>query len=50
MGKAVFLDSGFLIRLMDENDSLHLVTYNLFRKFVKSGVSCKVSTIALRSD
>ena len=47
MGKAVLLDSSFLIRLMDENDSLHLVTYNLFRKFVKSGVSCKVSTIAL---
>lgn len=47
MAKAVLLDSGFLIRLMNPNEPLHQVALNLFKKYVTSGVICKVSTIAL---
>lgn len=47
MAKAVLLDSGFLIRLMNPDEPLHLVALNLFKEYVTSGVICKVSTIAL---
>ena len=47
MSKAVLLDSGFLIRLMNPNESLHQVALDLFKEYVTSGVVCKVSTIAL---
>ena len=47
MAKAVLLDSGFLIRLMNPNDALHDVAMALFKKYVTEGVVCKVSTIAL---
>ena len=47
MGKAVLLDSGFLIRLMNPDEVLHKVALDLFRSFVTLGITCKVSTIAL---
>ena len=47
MHKAVLLDSGFLIRLMNPEDGLHQVALDLFRSFATNGVVCKVSTIAL---
>ena len=47
MGKAVLLDSGFLIRLMNPEEPLHQVAFDIFKKYITSGVSCKVSTIAL---
>ena len=47
MKKAVLLDSGFLIRLMNPDEQLHIVALNLFKQYVTSGITCKVSTIAL---
>ena len=47
MGKAVLLDSGFLIRLMNPDEPLHRVALDFFKKYITSGVTCKVSTIAL---
>ena len=47
MGKAVLLDSGFLIRLMNPDEPLHQAAFDIFRKFVTEGFVCKVSTIAL---
>ena len=47
MAKAVLLDSGFLIRLMNPEEPLHPVAMQWFRQFVEQGVVCKVSTIAL---
>ncbi len=47
MSKAVLLDSGFLIRLMNPDESLHQVALDLFKGYVTNGVACKVSTIAL---
>lgn len=47
MNKAVLLDSGFLIRLMNPDEPLHPVALRYFREFVEQGVQCKVSTIAL---
>ena len=47
MAKAVLLDSGFLIRLMNTVDPLHQVALNLFKHYVTNGITCKVSTIAL---
>ena len=47
MSKAVLLDSGFLIRLMNPGEPLHQVALNLFKDFVNNGIVCKVSTIAL---
>ena len=47
MAKAVLLDSGFLIRLMNPVEPLHPVAMQCFRGFVEHGVRCKVSTIAL---
>ena len=47
MAKAVLLDSGFLIRLMNPVESLHDVALGLFRGYINDGIVCKVSTIAL---
>ncbi len=47
MAKAVLLDSGFLIRLMNPEEPLHQVALDIFRGFVIDGIVCKVSTIAL---
>ena len=47
MPEAVLLDSGFLIRLMNPDDSLHQVALELFKAYITNGVVCKVSTIAL---
>ncbi len=47
MAKAVLLDSGFLIRLMNPIEPLHPVAMRWFRSFVEQGVLCKISTIAL---
>ena len=47
MAKAVLLDSGFHIRLMNPEEPLHHVAMQWFRQFVEQGVICKVSTIAL---
>lgn len=47
MARAVLLDSGFLIRLMNPEDSLHQVAFEVFKKYITCGVVCKVSTIAL---
>lgn len=47
MAKAVLLDSGFLIRLMNPEEPLHQVAFNIFKNYITSGVTCKVSTIAL---
>ena len=47
MSKAVLLDSGFLIRLMNPDEPLHTTAMGWFRQFVEQGVTCKVSTIAL---
>ena len=47
MAKAVLLDSGFLIRLMNPDETLHRVALDYFRSFVTRGIVCKVSTIAL---
>ena len=47
MAKAVLLDSGFLIRLMNPAEPLHQVALNLFKEYVTSGIVCCVSTIAL---
>lgn len=47
MAQAVLLDSGFLIRLMNPEESLHPVAMRWFRNFIEQGVVCKVSTIAL---
>ena len=47
MSKAVLLDSGVLIRLMNPYEPLHQVALGLFRNYVNSGIVCKVSTIAL---
>ena len=47
MAKSVLLDTGFLIRLMNPDDQLHLAAMDYFRDFVEQGVQCKVSTIAL---
>ena len=42
MAKAVLLDSGFLIRLMNPDEPLHPVAMRWFRGFVEQGVQCKV--------
>ena len=47
MAKAVLLDSGFLIRLMNPEEPLHIAAMTWFRQFVEQGIQCKVSTIAL---
>ena len=47
MTKAVLLDSGFLIRLMNPEEPLHQVAFDLFKTYITSGVVCKTSTIAL---
>ena len=47
MAKAVLLDSGFLIRLMNPDAPLHRVALDYFRQYITSGFVCKVSTIAL---
>ena len=47
MAKAVLLDSGFLIRLMNPDEALHRVALDYFKSFVTHGIVCKVSTIAL---
>ena len=47
MAKAVLLDSGFLIRLMNPSEPLHPVALNLFKDYVTNPVICCVSTIAL---
>lgn len=47
MAKAVLLDSGFLIRLMNPEEPLHQVAFSIFKNYITSGVTCKVSTIAL---
>ena len=47
MAKAVLLDSGFLIRLMNPYKPFHSIALALFKKYVTEGVVCKVSTIAL---
>lgn len=47
MTKAVLLDSGFLIRLMNPYEPLHHVALALFKKYVTERIICKVSTIAL---
>ena len=47
MAKAVLLDSGFLIRLMNPEEPLHIAAMAWFRQFVEQGIQCKVSTIAL---
>lgn len=47
MQKAVLLDSGFLIRLMNPDEVLHQIALDYFRSFINNGVTCKVSTIAL---
>ena len=47
MAKAVLLDSGFLIRLMNPFEPLHRVALALFKEYVTERVICKVSTIAL---
>ena len=47
MRKAVLLDSGFLIRLMNPDEPLHHVALDVFKSYIVSGVVCKVSTIAL---
>ncbi|MBR6446171.1 MAG: hypothetical protein IKS94_07095 [Prevotella sp.] len=47
MAKAVLLDSGFLIRLMNPDEMLHRVALDFFKKYITNGVTCKVSTIAL---
>ena len=47
MAKAVLLDSGFLIRLMNPDEPLHRVALDYFKQYITSGVACKVSTIAL---
>lgn len=47
MARAVLLDSGFLIRLMNPEDSLHHVALDFFKKCIAGGIVCKVSTIAL---
>ena len=47
MSKAVLLDSGFLIRLMNPDDALHQTALDMFKEYVTNGIVCKVSTIAL---
>ena len=47
MVRAVLLDSGFLIRLMNPEDDLHQVALDYFKSFVLNGISCMVSTIAV---
>ena len=47
MAKAVLLDSGFLIRLMNPSEPLHPVALKLFKDYVTNHVICCVSTIAL---
>ena len=47
MAQAVLLDSGFLIRLMNPDEPLHETAMAWFRHFIKQGMQCKVSTIAL---
>lgn len=47
MAKAVLLDSGFLIRLMNPDEMLHRVALDFFKKYITNGITCKVSTIAL---
>jgi len=47
MAKAVLLDSGFLIRLMNPAEPLHQVALDLFKEYVTKGVVCNVSTVAL---
>ncbi len=47
MARAVLLDSGFLIRLMNPDEPLHPTAMAWFRRFVEQGLQCKVSTIAL---
>ena len=47
MANAVLLDSGFLIRLMNPDETLHPIAMRWFRHFVEQGIVCKVSTIAL---
>lgn len=47
MAKAVLLDSGFLIRLMNPLEPLYQVALNLFKGYVTNNIVCCVSTIAL---
>ncbi len=41
------LDTGFLIRLLKEDDVLHNNALNYFRYFLGNKIICKVSTIAI---
>ena len=45
--EAVLLDTSFLIRLLNEQDNLHVNALNYFRYFLENGITCKISTIAV---
>ena len=47
MAKAVLLDSGFLIRLMNPYEPLHHVALALFKKYVTERIICKVQLLRL---
>lgn len=47
MPYSVLLDTSFLIRLLNEADSLHANAVNYFQYFLEQGIALKVSTISI---
>ena len=45
--KTALLDTGFIIRLLKEDDVLHNNALNYFRYFLGNNIICKISTIAI---
>lgn len=47
MRRSVMLDTSFFIRLLKDEDALHLNAKNYFKYFLEKGVTLKVSTISI---
>jgi len=47
MGKTALLDTSFLIRLLNDEDTLHQYAYNFFKGFLEEGITMQISTIAI---
>jgi len=47
MPEGVLLDTGFLIRLLDSNQKLHLNAKSYYKYFLNKEVTLKCSTIAI---
>lgn len=47
MKRSVMLDTSFFIRLLNDEDSLHLNAKNYFKYFLQKDIALKVSTISI---